>query len=79
MGFFEREHGGSDMSYWAKEMLPEWWNRHDAQEAERHGISIDEWRGFKRDQAAFEEEEHRGRLSLSGSEGICNPAQEGQH
>jgi hypothetical protein len=54
------------MSFWSKEFLPEWWNRHDAEEAEKRGISIDEWRGFKRDQAAFEEQEHRGRMALSG-------------
>ncbi len=53
-------------SFWSKEFLPDWWNERNRQEAEKRGVSVQEWDGFERDQRVIEEHEHRGRVSLAG-------------
>jgi hypothetical protein len=54
------------MSFYGHTFLPDYWDRKDYDEAARHGVTVEEWRGFRQDQAAFEDEEHRGRLALAG-------------
>jgi hypothetical protein len=50
------------MSFYGHTFLPDYWDRKDYDEAARHGVTVEEWRGFRQDQAAFEDEEHRGRV-----------------